>query len=174
MVTRIHGDIAGDVFLREYAAENTPVVLTGALLGWGALSWNAQRIEELAGDRKVLVAPLPPSGRDKWLEHADEWGGPVEQLPGVVHGSRFLAVAAARVPVHVREFTSALQGNGNTYYADGNSNLGAGKAFEFLASDIGGPPSAGSRFIPKTTHLWLGGQTVSSLHFDNVENLFCQ
>eukprot|EP00913_Durusdinium_trenchii_P026038 g24429.t1 len=93
---------------------------------------------------------------------------------GVVHGNLVLAVAASRIEVSLADFVASLRKEGQwpALYADGAANLE--KSFEFLRCKLPGFPALGERLLFKRTDLWLGGETLSTLHFDNVENLFAQ
>mmetsp|Transcript_30878 Transcript_30878/g.96063 ORF Transcript_30878/g.96063 Transcript_30878/m.96063 type:complete len:362 (+) Transcript_30878:49-1134(+) len=172
-------DLTPDEFVRRYVAENTPVVLEDALSeAWSrALAWTPDGLAELAPPgATVRVAPLMADGRDKWVEDAGLWpgAGELEALPGVIHADRVLAVAAARVDVPVGAFAASLRGEGPlpALYADGASNLE--HSFGFLAGDLPGPPEVGASLAYRRTDLWLGSRTLSTLHFDNYENLFAQ
>jgi jumonji domain-containing protein 7 len=168
-----------DDFVRQYVAENTPVILQDALPeAWDhALTWTPERLAELAEkDLHVRVAPLMADGRDKWIENADLWPGAqdAEPLPGILHTDRVLAVAAARIDVPIADFVASLRGEGSlpSLYADGANNFD--HSFSYLASDLPGALDIGDSLLFKTLHLWLGGRTLSTLHFDNYENLFAQ
>jgi len=168
-----------DEFVRRYVAENTPVILEGALdEEWSrTLAWTPDRLAASAPPgTTVKVAPLMADGRDKWIESSDLWPGAseLEPLPGMIHTDRVLAVAAARIEVPVDEFAASLRGDGPlpSLYADGASNLE--HSFEFLSKEIPPPPEVGSSLLYKRTDLWLGSHTFSTLHFDNYENLFAQ
>lgn len=172
-------DLTPDEFVRQYVAENTPVVLEDALSeAWSrALAWTPDGLAELApGGTTVKVAPLMADGRDKWIEEAELWpgAGEMEPLPGVIHTDRVLAVAAARIEVSVDDFAASLRGDGPlpALYADGASNLE--HSFGFLAEHVAEPPKVGASLAFRRTDLWLGSRTLSTLHFDNYENLFAQ
>lgn len=173
--------LAPDDFVRRYVAENEPVILQGALpKGWAhAQSWTPDVVAGLAPDgARVRVAPLDTEGCDKWIESADLWPGALEErepLPGVVHEDRFLAVAAERIEIAACDFAAALRGEMHSLpalYADGAQN--AVHSFGFLAETLPGTPAVGNSLLFKHVDLWLGGRTRSTLHYDNVENLFAQ
>lgn len=172
-------DLDPDEFVRRFVAENTPVILTDALSEpWlRACNWTPQSFAELAPkDLQVKVAPLMADGRDKWIENADLWPGAqdAERLPGVLHTDRVLAVAASRIEVSIEDYVASLRGEGSlpSLYADGANNME--HSFSFLADELPGYPDIGSSLLYKTVMLWLGGLTLSTLHFDNYENLFAQ
>ncbi|CAE7429143.1 JMJD7 [Symbiodinium natans] len=142
-----------------------------------ALSWTPESLLEMApADALVKVAPLMAHGRDKWVESADLWpdAKEAEPLPGVVRTDVVLAVAASRIEVPMADFVASLQGRPGlpACYADGAGNMQ--HSFSFLQSQLSGFPSLGESLIFNRTDMWLGGQTVSTLHFDNYENLFVQ
>jgi len=168
-----------DEFVRRFVAENTPVVLEDALSeGWSrALAWTPDALAAAApAGAMVRVAPLQADGRDKWVESAALWPGAdeLDALPGVIHTDRVLAVAAARIEVPAEAFACALRGKGQlpALYADGASNLE--HSFGFLAADVAVPLEVGASLQFRRTDLWLGSRTLSTLHFDNYENLFAQ
>jgi len=175
MVERISGvDLSPAEFVRRYVAENTPVILEGVLSDeWAfARTWTPERIVALAPEgTRVRVAPLMPDGRDKWLESADLWPdlSNREPMPGV-HRDRVLAVAAERIEVPIEDFAASLHGALPALYADGAAN--AEHSFHFLG--LPSPPDVGSLLFFKRYDLWLGGKTISTLHYDNYENLFVQ
>eukprot|EP00933_Yihiella_yeosuensis_P016307 TRINITY_DN13983_c0_g3_i1.p1 TRINITY_DN13983_c0_g3~~TRINITY_DN13983_c0_g3_i1.p1 ORF type:complete len:274 (-),score=42.63 TRINITY_DN13983_c0_g3_i1:272-1093(-) len=115
-------------------------------------------------------------GRDKWVESCELWPDfeSAPKVDGVIHDDLVLAVAAARIDVTVDDFAASLKGEGNLppLYADGASNLD--HSFGFLASEIPDAPAVGGSLLYRRTDLWLGGKTLSTLHFDNYENLFGQ
>jgi len=163
----------------RFVAENTPVVLEDALSeGWSrALTWTPERFAAAAPEGTLLrVAPLMADGRDKWVESADLWPGAAqaEALPGVIHKDRVLAVAAARIDVSAEDFAASLRGEGSlpSLYADGASNFE--HSFKFLAEDVPEPPAVGASLLFRRVDLWLGSRTLSTLHYDNYENLFAQ
>eukprot|EP00929_Paragymnodinium_shiwhaense_P091194 TRINITY_DN51225_c0_g1_i1.p1 TRINITY_DN51225_c0_g1~~TRINITY_DN51225_c0_g1_i1.p1 ORF type:complete len:757 (-),score=129.04 TRINITY_DN51225_c0_g1_i1:10-2220(-) len=176
-----------DSFFSECVVRNRPVVIMGMLDGLPALNWTLDGLAAKSGASAadIPVAPLSPSGRDKRIERLSDW--PIapeaaQALEGVRHPDRLLAVSAPPVQMPFLKVLDALrQPQDTTFYSDGasNSNCKEGGSFGFLAEDVS-PAEAlvadrfGKHLIPKSTHLWLGGRTVSSLHFDNVENLFCQ
>eukprot|EP00434_Breviolum_minutum_P043818 symbB.v1.2.039078.t1/scaffold6336.1/size18949/2 len=98
----------------------------------------------------------------------------LESLPGVIHKDLVLAVAASRIEVTIKDFVASLrkQGNWPLLYADGASNLQ--RSFDFLRSKLPGHPALGELLLFNRTDLWLGSSTLSTLHFDNYENLFSQ
>lgn len=104
-------------------------------------------------------------------------------------------MSARRVQVPIDEFVAVLRGEPGYVpaYADGAGNAtagpgpgsgsgsGAGKAagsFAFLQADISPPPpcvqACGAQLLHKRTDVWIGRSSISSLHFDNCENLFAQ
>lgn len=172
--------LTADDFVRRYVAENTPVILEDAMPeSWAQLfSWTPESLVELApSDASVKVAPLLADGRDKWVESADLWPGAkdLEMLPGIIHADRFIAVAASRIDVPIRDFAASLRGASPTLpnlYADGASNLE--QTFGFLKGLFPEPPDVGKSLLFRKVDLWLGSHTLSTLHFDNYENLFAQ
>lgn len=178
LITKVDARSLGpEDFVREYVAENTPVILQSALSeDWAAcLALTPDSLVKAApSNTRVRVAPLMADGRDKWVESASLWpeAEAAEALPGVIHTDRVLAVAASRIEVPIEEFAASLKVGRPLFYADGASNLG--QSFHFLGATVPPPPAVASRLSFLRTDLWLGGRTLSSLHFDNVENLFVQ
>ena len=83
-------------------------------------------------------------------------------------------------------------------YADGGGNVHGDESFSFLRQDLEPPPKClfctrddarerelsregtnspaglANRLLPRRTGVWIGRNSISSLHFDNYENLFAQ
>jgi len=172
-------------FFAEYVVQNQPVVITDLLHDCPAKQWTIDSLEKRAGASSAVipVAPLSPSRRSSRIESVAEWPLPdaPEPLDGVLHADRLLVVSAAPVCLPFCEVLASLRSalenpKATTFYSDGasKSNVAVGEPFDFLREDLPQAPQVGAHLIPKSTHLWLGGQTVSTLHVDNIDSLFCQ
>ena len=163
-------------FFSEFVQTNKPLVLRGAASGWAAAqSWtDLPRLIEAHGEEVVTVAPLESSGPraylDKWLEPCDAWEH-VEHEPNVCDAKQLLVVSAMRVKMRLKKFFKLLKAKEHAFYADGAGNLA--HSFPYLRGDFA-PPAFASHLLLKRADLWIGGKSISRMHYDNLDNLFAQ
>ncbi|SEU24980.1 Cupin-like domain-containing protein [Myxococcus fulvus] len=155
-VERRRGLVAQDFFERYYA-RNQPVVIEGLLDDWPARTrWTPEWLAEHFGDEPVEVM----AGRD------------AEADPDF-HAERLRRTWLLRELVtHVR----GTRGSDDVYLVARNSLL-LRPAFRPLLGDL--RPPAGyihpDLSAPDSVHLWFGpAGTVSNLHHDHLNVLFCQ
>ena len=167
---------SAEAFFAEFVRRNVPLVVRGAARGWPAMRWSAEYFESFC-DELVTVAPLQVDGPhaywDKWLEPAAAWEHE-EADPEVVDAEQLLVVSASRVKLRMRKFLKLLRPDSHvaaTFYADGAGNLA--HSFPFLKDDFSPPPFAAALEL-KRTDLWIGGRSISRMHFDNLDNVFAQ
>ena len=169
---------SADEFFREYVVRNRPLILRKAARSWPAMRWSAKQLAADFPNEVVSVAPLEVSGpgafRDKWLEPAADWEHD-EPEPDVVDASQLLVVSAARKQMKLSRFIGLLRPASSpvaaAFYADGAGNLE--KSFPFLRDSFSRPAFA-ERLQLKRADLWIGGHSVSRMHFDNLDNCFAQ
>jgi hypothetical protein len=163
-------------FFLNHVLANAPLVLRGGARHWAAFRcWTPEALSRNHGDEMVSVAPLQPRGEhaflDKWLEPAARWEHD-EPDPEVVDEEQLLVVSAMRVKMDLRTFLSKLRvdephAQGSVgYYADGAGNLE--HSFSFLRGDFETPAFA-SHLELKRADLWLGGRSISRMHYDNLD-----
>ena len=180
-IAELHSLPSADEFVRTYVRRSMPVVIRGGVSSWRALNWSAETLREFENEI-IQVAPLQVDGphafRDKFLEPADVWDHEgAEPEPEIVDCASLLVVSAGRVRMRLRKFFRLLaDGPGAvaaTFYADGAGNLEHSFGFLSRRSDFCAPACA-SRLDLKRVDLWMGGRSVSRMHFDNLDNLFAQ
>ncbi len=150
----------------------------GAAGDWAALGWSAESLARDFGEEVVSVAPLQVHGPhaycDKWLETAEAWDHS-EPEPDFVDASQLLVVSASRAQIRLSRFLSMLRTEKSpvaaAFYADGAGNLA--HSFPYLHDAFSSPPVA-EQLLHKRTDLWIGGRSVSRMHYDNLDNLFGQ
>ncbi|MCP3167968.1 cupin-like domain-containing protein [Myxococcus qinghaiensis] len=149
--------LAPETFFERYYVTNRPVILEGVLDDWPALKrWSPEWLVERFGDEEVEVM----AGRD------------AEPDPDF-HAERLRHTLPLRELVaHVR----GTPGSDDVYLVARNSLL-LRAAFRPLLDDLT-PPRG---FIhpdlsaPDSVHLWFGpAGTLSNLHHDHLNVLFCQ
>ena len=162
-------------FFTNYVQANRPLVIRGGATSWRAFSeWSADRLSEKYGDEIVKVAPLEVNGEhahlDKWLESADLWEHKEEEY--CCDPNKVLVVSALRVKMRLRTFFKRLKApDEHSFYADGAGNLD--HSFPFLRGDFS-PPAFAAKLQLKRADLWLGGKSISRMHYDNLDNVFAQ
>ena len=165
-----------EAFYAECVRRNVPLVIRGGARAWPAMQWSPDHFEAY-GHFEVTVAPLQADGPhahlDKWLEPAELWEHE-EADPEVIDAQQLLVVSASRVRMRMCEFLRLLRPDSSktvTFYADGAGNLA--HSFPFLRDDFTPPPFAAALEL-KRADLWIGGRSVSRMHFDNLDNVFAQ
>ena len=144
-IPRVRGaDIAPT--LARYRQEQRPLILEAAAADWPAVKrWTPAYLAEVVGDIKVVPSV----------------GLPDTEVPYNHRDKDF------RRPMTVREFVD-LMATGDRCYIDQVSlrNLpGLEHDFDFESLS---PPDV------KDVILWMGSNTRSGMHYDNVDNLFAQ
>ena len=164
---------AGD-FFEQHVTKNMPLVIRGAALAWPAMQWSADGLSAAHGNEAVKVAPLevdgPHAHLDKWLEPSSTWDH--EEHEYCCEADSLLVVSALRVKMRLKTFFKRLRAPTNhTFYADGAGNLD--HSFPFLRGDFAPPPFA-QHLRLKRADLWIGGNSISRMHYDNLDNVFAQ
>lgn len=165
-------------FFADHVQRNLPLVIRGAARGWPAMTWSAESLAPHYNEI-VSVAPLQVDGphayRDKWLEDTHLWDhAGKEPEPAVVDVNKLLVVSATRVRMRLRKFLNLLRADSKvaaTFYADGAGNLE--HSFAYLRDHFAAPLFA-SALTLKRVDLWMGGRSVSRMHYDNLDNVFAQ
>ena len=162
-------------FFDDHVKKNVPLVLRSAAAQWRAMHWTGESLAAAHGHEPVKVAPLEVAGPhahlDKWLESSSDWAHHEQEYCCDAH--QLLVVSALRVKMRLHTFLKKLRqgGCGATFYADGAGNLE--HSFSFLRGDFA-PPSFASKLQLKRVDLWIGGDSVSRMHYDNLDNVFAQ
>jgi ribosomal protein L16 Arg81 hydroxylase len=143
-------------FFTDYYRRNQPVVIEGLLEDWPALSrWTPAWMAEHFGQEPVEVM----AGRDE------------QELPDL-HANRL------RREVPLRELLTRFQGEPtNDMYLVARNSLLLRESFRPLLDDLRAPAGYIQPDLhgPDRVHLWLGpAGTLSNLHHDHLNVLFCQ
>lgn len=155
-------------FLREYVAQNRPVIIEGLVGAWPASTkWDQTYLSEAAGDCKLHVNFTPRGHGDCILE--DTFVKPLE-IEMTMHDF-FDKLQATREINCLDEADRVRQGV--PYLSHQNDNLR--EELPFLMQDV--PPTlplAEAAFGPlEACNLWIGDErAVSSMHLDHFENFY--
>jgi hypothetical protein len=173
-VKEIDAPPSASEFFAEHVLRNRPLVVRGAASQWPAIAWSAVRLSDAHGEEIVKVAPLEVSGPnahlDKWLEPSEAWQHEEHEYCCDAH--QLLVVSALRVKMRLRTFFKRLSAPDSvSFYADGAGNLD--HSFSFLRDDFAPPPFAQQLHL-KRADLWMGGKSISRMHYDNLDNVFAQ
>jgi len=170
-VKEIDAPPSASEFFAEHVLRNRPLVVRGAASQWPAIAWSAARLSDAHGEEIVKVAPLEVSGPnahlDKWLEPSEAWQHEEHEYCCDAH--QLLVVSALRVKMRLRTFFKRLSAPDSvSFYADGAGNLD--HSFSFLRDDFAPPPFAQQLHL-KRADLWMGGKSISRMHYDNLDNV---
>ncbi|KAI5777379.1 cupin-like domain-containing protein [Geopyxis carbonaria] len=151
---------------------NEPVVFRGAVANWRAIgAWNRNYLSEKMGERPILVAETPDGRADAHV---------LNPADGVTY---FVKPHVSEVPFNqfMDYLVNTRQRNNNhvcgvKYSQSQDDNIHT--EYSPLASDI-------EEYLPwahagiegelQATNLWIGNEkSVTSLHRDVYENLYCQ
>lgn len=164
-------------FIRDHVKANRPLVIRGAASDWAAMQWSADSLAKKHGQEIVKVAPLqrtgPTAHLDKWLEGVSLWEHE-EHEPAVCDTENVLVVSGMRVRMRLQKFMRLLRADSAVeagFYADGAGNLE--HSFPFLKNSFAPPPFAAELDL-KRADLWIGGKSISRMHYDNLDNVFAQ
>jgi ribosomal protein L16 Arg81 hydroxylase len=144
-------------FFEQYYFRHRPVVIEGLLSDWPALSrWSPESFAERFGDAEVTLL----AGRE------------ADPDPDF-HGASLVR------RVQMREFVRWIRAarRTNDFYLVGRNHLLRHPAFSPLLEEFRAPAGfiAPDLREPDTNHLWFGpAGTLSNLHHDGVNVLFCQ
>ncbi|MFP2929766.1 cupin-like domain-containing protein [Pyxidicoccus sp. 3LG] len=144
-------------FFERYYLRNRPVIVEGLMEGWPALSrWTLEWLAERFGDEVVEVMAGRESDTDPDFN--------AERL---------------RQSLPLRELIAHMRSGGETndVYVVARNSLLLREAFRPLLEDIRAPAGYVHPDIltPETVHLWFGpAGTLSNLHHDHLNVLFCQ
>jgi len=174
------------VFLRDFVAQNRPVIITEATNDWPSLSnWNKNKLSELLGDSIVHVA-VTPDGRGDDVKQVNPSSSSSSSSPETlfvkpwettVPFSRFISMIEEHEERIIKgeesnkeecvvylshqndSFRQECEGISCLLPPDGGSIVNMGKHV------FGGPPEA--------INLWIGeARAISSAHKDFYENLY--
>ena len=161
-------------FFKDYVQTNTPLIVRGGGCVMASHAMATRHTDRVLGDKVVTVAPLETAGPhaflDKWLETSDVWGH-TEHERNVCDTNNLLVVSAMRIKMRLKKFFKLLNAKEYAFYADGAGNLE--HSFPYLRGDFS-PPQFASALHLKRADLWLGGKSISRMHYDNLDNVFAQ
>ncbi|WP_241759461.1 cupin-like domain-containing protein [Pyxidicoccus parkwayensis] len=155
-VERLRG-LSPEAFFERYYHRNRPVIVEGLMADWPALSrWTPEWLAERFGDEPVEVM----AGRES-------------------DGDPDFNANRLRSSLPLRELVARMRGGGatNDVYLVARNSLLLREAFRPLLDDLRAPAGYIHPDIaaPHSVHLWFGpAGTLSNLHHDHLNVLFCQ
>ncbi|KAI9873922.1 MAG: hypothetical protein M1830_010387 [Pleopsidium flavum] len=157
-------------FMR-YVAKNRPFIVRGGASQWRAVrKWNAEYLSRVMGDEKVAVAVTPHGNADSVV--VDPKDGTLCFIKPCEVEEPFTAFLK-----YLREQESGTNAQQAVKYAQTqNDNLRGEytKLFSDVDGDIAWSRVALGR-APEAINLWIGNsRSVTALHRDNYENIYCQ
>ncbi|MHB1557022.1 MAG: cupin-like domain-containing protein [Isosphaeraceae bacterium] len=144
-----------DEFLREYYASNRPVIITGAMDDWPAMTkWSLDYFTATCGDREVDVQMNRNSAPNYEINS--------DQFVGRVRFGDFVQM--------VRD-----DGDTNDYYMTANNNSRNRDALGELWDDVREFPEYLRDDMPSGRFFWLGPKgTITPFHHDLTNNFMAQ
>jgi jumonji domain-containing protein 7 len=169
-------------FFSDYLAKSKPVVITGGVWHWTAMSrWTKEFLYQEFGNNKVHVK-LAPNGEFEGCEKASDWGDYDHfQIPDVVkqklHFPDLVVVRPATLDISFSSFLDMVYEserkvqNISTYLEYSSIPQYMPK----LEKDIEELSFVKGLLTRRQLNLWLSdGNTLGKLHFDPFDNLLCQ
>ena len=170
-------------FFHKYLKISKPVIITGALDNWQALSkWTNKFFRENYGNRKVHIK-LTPDGEFEGVESAtlfenfDDFKIPATVLKQLPYPD-LVVVRPAVANMNLSEFIDIIEQVSN------GSRTGFSAYLEYssiadilpeLEADIEEMPLFENMLQLEHTNIWLSdGNTLGKLHFDPFDNFLCQ
>uniref|UniRef100_A0A7S0RY55 JmjC domain-containing protein n=1 Tax=Pyramimonas obovata TaxID=1411642 RepID=A0A7S0RY55_9CHLO len=153
------------VFLREYVAQNRPVVITGGASHWPALErWNLSFLQKKLDGQKVTV-DVTPDGRGDAVVQTDKgtfFVTPEERQMSLEEFERLLKQSRVDPSLGV----PYAQHQNGSFTEEYDSLIGdAEPHLEWASEALGG--------LPEAVNMWIGDErAVTSLHRDHYENLY--
>lgn len=143
-----------EVFQRNFLSKRKPVIITGAMKSWNALSlWTADYLNTVVGNTQVDISVSQNS---------------------LFTGNQENGFAKLRQKMNFIEFINLLQKDKSTdnYYYLQQQSITAN--FPQLFSDIELPEYFDKKRLIDPT-IWIGSEgNISPLHYDAMDNLFAQ
>jgi len=151
-------------FYREYISKSLPVIITGGMDTWAAMTrWNLHYLSEKLGDQKVTV-DFTPDGRGDSVN---------------TDGTCFVTPATEKMKfsdfAEIMTKERKLKGSNRVAYCQ-HQNSNFSQEFKALHSDVNPIGFAEEAFgePPDAVNIWVGDErSVSSLHRDPYENIYC-
>ena len=172
-----------DVFFHNYLKVSKPVIITGAIDSWKALSkWTNDFFKENYGNRNVHIK-LTPHGEFEGVEPASLFENYEDfRIPETVFKQLpypdLVVVRPAVANVNLSQFIDVIEQVSN------GSRTGFSAYLEYssladnlpeLEEDIEEMPFFDNMLKLEHTNLWLSdGNTLGKLHFDPFDNFLCQ
>src|SRR6266516_425541 len=168
-------EITGDDLLQRLKSQNGPVILTGALKDWKAISkWNLDYLTSILGTTKVNVEVSPTSRFPTLYRDDSDAAG---KFAGESRGTKCRTPLTIQRPSRQLAFTefadTVFHPNNwpEKFYLKDKLLI---EKFPGLASDISpGPLLSATEQFP--SRLWLSSSgAMTPLHYDVVHSLFAQ
>lgn len=170
-------------FFHNYLKISKPVIITGALDTWQALSkWTNTFFRDNYGDRKVHIK-LTPDGNFEGVELASLFENyETFKIPASVYKQLpypdLVVVRPATANMNISEFIDIIE------HVSNGSRKGFSGYLEYssiadiipeLETDIDTMPFFDNMLKLEHTNIWLSdGNTLGKLHFDPFDNFLCQ
>mmetsp|Transcript_1017 Transcript_1017/g.1439 ORF Transcript_1017/g.1439 Transcript_1017/m.1439 type:complete len:342 (+) Transcript_1017:156-1181(+) len=147
-------------FYRDYVAKNVPVIITGAMEDWPAMKiWSPKALSAFLGDAKVTIDITPDGRGDSLTTDAKYFVTPATRKMKFSH---FIAILSAK-PKNLVAYCQHQNDNFTSEFKNIHSHV---RPIGFAQEAFGQPPDA--------TNIWVGDErSVSSLHRDPYENIYC-
>ena len=170
-------------FFHKYLKISKPVIITGALDTWQALSkWTNTFFRDSYGDRKVHIK-LTPDGNFEGVEPASLFKNyKTFKIPASVYKQLpypdLVVVRPATANMNLSEFIDIIEqvSNGSMKGFSGYLEYSSiADIIPELETDIETMPFFDNMLKLEHTNIWLSdGNTLGKLHFDPFDNFLCQ
>ncbi|XP_029195651.2 bifunctional peptidase and (3S)-lysyl hydroxylase JMJD7-like [Acropora millepora] len=167
-------------FIEEYYFRSKPVVITGALKHWPAVTkWTSKFLTERFGSKKVRVA-FAPNGEYEGCEKASNFDNFKEfKFPEEVKSQLpfldLVVVRPAFLEVPFSTFMEMLQSSNNTDISAYLEYSSIPSLLPELELDIREMPFIYGELKRRHLNIWLSnGNTLGKLHYDPFDNFLCQ
>ncbi|MCJ1427013.1 hypothetical protein MMC29_004916 [Sticta canariensis] len=156
----------------QYVRRGRPLVIRGAVSEWPAMQWTAEYLEtEMTGSR-VQIAVTPSGNADAVvLNHDENQTYFVKPLERDEYFTDFIH------DIRAQEFSDLRETNNVKYSQAQNDNLRGEyvNLYKDVDKDISWAKIAFGGQEPDAINLWIGNsRSVTALHKDNYENIYCQ
>lgn len=170
-------------FFSEYLVRSKPVIITGAMDDWPAMSkWTTEYLREMYGNKSVHIK-LTPKGEYEGIETASIWDSyqtfiipqaVLKQLPY----PDLVVVRPATLNIRFSEFLDIIKNVSAGKLTDVSAYLeytSVSDYFTELEMDIAEMPFFKNTLQLKHLNIWLSdGNTLGKTHFDPFDNFLCQ
>ena len=169
---------SAEEFLQQYVEPNKPLIIRGGAKTWPAMKWSAGGLSGSVWQRdchRRSIAFERPARAPRQVARSRVALGARRARAGCVRREPFARRLSDARQDAVKKFVRLLRDESVAagFYADGAGNLA--HSFPFLRDGFSEPQfAAESPLELKKADLWMGGKSISRMHFDNLDNLFAQ